>query len=370
MQAQPYRSSVKLRRLASHKYPKGLGTSVPLKTLTLGFLDLLESLCQGQKIPYRKSILKVIGVIVISLLANSSTVAQQINDPGFQFEVVDPTFPQGMGPNVCIDEAHHNVHTIDKLFAPFAQVLRSDGFQPKRFRGRLSRSALSDCKVLILGNGQANDMQSEKFWVYPHVSAYSRLELDSVVRWVRGGGSLLLFADHSPAAGSASGLAALFGVQLLDAWSNATPEGQQGHPEVFRRNTGGMSEHPILQGKTHNMQVNSVATYGSAAFFPSELIEPILTFVKGANARVYHDDLGQSLLEIPQAEWPTYSIEGWLMGGSREWGKGRVVMFGDVTACTAQLFGPEALAIGMNYSEDSQNHLFCLNMVRWLAGAL
>ena len=356
--------------------PRNVKWNSPQQLASQGFfrvqIPFLLSKLISLKSTYQVETLMItlVNMMIFSLLTSPWVKAQETNDREFKFEIRNPAFPQQKGPVVCIDEAHHNVHTIDKLFAPFVQVMRADGFQPIPLKGVIDGTSLSQCNVLILGNGQANDMQSSKFWTYPHVSAYSSLEINSMVRWIRSGGNLLLFADHSPAAGSASGLAALLGVQLLNGWANVTSQGQASHPEVIHRSDGAMSDHPILAGRAKGEQINSLATYGSAAFYHSEFIKPILTFGQGANALVYLGDMGQRLSEIPQTEWPRYNIEGWLMGGSREWGEGRIVIFGDVTACTAQIIGSEELTVGMNHSENSQNHLFCLNMLRWLARAL
>lgn len=65
-------------------------------------------------------------------------LAQQINDPSFRFDNPHPAFALGHGPRMCINETHHNSHTISQLYAPFATVLRSDGFRPGAFTETIS----------------------------------------------------------------------------------------------------------------------------------------------------------------------------------------------------------------------------------------
>lgn len=286
----------------------------------------------------------------------------------FVFANAAPAFPHGEGPRVCIDEAHKNVHTMSQRYAPFAEILRSDGFRVTGLTQSLSREALESCNIVILGSGRATSGQSSEFWAYPHASAYKRSEVDAVVRWVRSGGALLFVWDHAPAAGAAAGLANLLGVQTLDAWSDVTPQGR--YPEVMRRADQLLSDHPILQGRSRTEQIDSLATHGGGAFFPSRLIRPVLTYGRDATAWVLLGDMGQALAGIPEAEWPRFDIDGWLLAGTRDWDQGRIVFFGDSTLCTAQLFGPEATPIAMSHPAGRQNAQFCLNTVRWLARVL
>jgi hypothetical protein len=80
--------------------------------------------------------------------------------------------------------------------------------------------------------------------------------------------------------------------------------------------------------------------------------------------------MGQGLHQISIAEWPQFRLQGWWLGGAREFGYGRVVIFGDVPACTAQFYGPDRDRVGMNHPQAGQNAQFCLNLVRWLARVL
>ncbi len=316
---------------------------------------------------HRRRVVGMASAMALCIMAPSSATGQQVNDSAFRFENPDPAFPLGNGPRVCVDETHHNVHSLGRLFAPFVSVLRSDGFRPQRFTQAISRETLEACAILILGSGRAGP-QADDLWAYPHASAYSRAEMNAVVRWVRSGGALLLFWDHAPAAGAAAGLAALLGVQLLDAWADQTPQGN--YPEIVRRADGLMADHLILRGRRPSERIDSIATHGAGAFFPSAWIQPVLLFGPRGTGWVFLGDMGQALPEIPEQEWPRFSIEGWLLAGTRQWGAGRIVFFGDVTLCTAQLYGPAAIPLAMSHPSGAQNPLLCLNMVRWLAGAL
>ena len=67
------------------------------------------------------------------------------------------------------------------------------------------------------------------------------------------------------------------------------------------------------------------------------------------------------------------SAVGLLQAGAVVWGEGRAVILAEAAMCTAQIFGASSanpVKTGMNNPMASQNPLFCLNVVRWLAGLL
>lgn len=294
--------------------------------------------------------------------------AQQLNDPEFQFKPKKPAYQSGSGPRVCIDAAHNNRHTMDGLFAPFAAILAADGYRLSSLREPFSKTALSSCEVLVIGNAHAAANRKGSDWPYPHASAFSRDEIDTVLLWIRAGGRLLLFADHSPAAGEAADLAVLLGVATLDAWSYNSHQGIS--PEILRRADGLFGKHSILEGRDATERIHSLAMYGAGAFFPSVQFTPLIRFGKHSTGWIHMGDSGQNLKDIREEEWPRYRLERWVLAAAREWSRGRIVALGDVTACTAQIQGPDKHPVGMNEPVQQQNAQFCLNVVRWLTGAL
>ena len=49
-------------------------------------------------------------------------------DPEFDATVARPTYTREH-PRVAVDEAHHNYHTMEGRYRPFAQLLTSDGYE-------------------------------------------------------------------------------------------------------------------------------------------------------------------------------------------------------------------------------------------------
>ncbi|MBK6842453.1 MAG: hypothetical protein IPG88_09145 [Gemmatimonadetes bacterium] len=73
--------------------------------------------------------------------------AQQVPDSAFRPPVPRPAYAAGQGPVICLDEAHHNFHTLDNRFFAFGELARRDGFRvvPSRSPSPARRSAAAMC---------------------------------------------------------------------------------------------------------------------------------------------------------------------------------------------------------------------------------
>ena len=63
-----------------------------------------------------------------------------------------PPSARDEGPRLGIDEGHFNYHTGRGRFAPFADLLRNDGFQVTSLTGPISEEALEDVDILVVAN--------------------------------------------------------------------------------------------------------------------------------------------------------------------------------------------------------------------------
>src|SRR5262249_47256308 len=140
---------------------------------------------------------------LLLLMATSAVSAQQMADPEFNTSVENPAYSKN-GPRVMFDEAHHNFHTMDGRYQPFATLLLNDGYRVIRNRVPFTKKSLEDFKVLVIANALGNEEMDEPGADNP---AFTEAECDAVRDWVRGGGSLLLIADHAPFGGAAETLA-------------------------------------------------------------------------------------------------------------------------------------------------------------------
>ncbi len=332
-------------------------------------------------------------------------------DTKYRFTNVDPAYEEGSGPNVCIDEAHFNLHTAEGFFKPFAELLRGDGYRVTRFRSRFTADALADCQILVIANAQARAntlgfVFPKSTKAYPHASALTREEIDEVILWVRGGGALLLIADHAPLPAAVRDLALLLGVHMLDGYAFASVEEmtrkQTGDivfgtlreeqwreaEEVLRElvdldfnamygpvlaNPGDLAPHPVVEGRNPKERIEWVVTFTGQAFLSSDDWKPIMVF--GPNA-VTVVPLVFNFEDAEYWDGPLFSVAGWLHGATRKLDQGRVAILGEGGMCTAQFDDMDGkiddplVPYGINAPQAPHNAQFCLNVMHWLSGLL
>jgi hypothetical protein len=166
-------------------------------------------------------------------------------------------------PNVAIDEARRNFHTRDGRYKPFAALMESDGFVVSAVPhfDALSRKRVD---ILVIANAMGEFLDSTNGAVRKGAMgpAFTLVECDAVRDWVRGGGSLLLIADHVPWGDASAILARRFGVEMglgivLDL------KHADGHPTrlVFSLENGLLGEHPIRRGRNAAGQVRKVLAF-------------------------------------------------------------------------------------------------------------
>jgi hypothetical protein len=282
---------------------------------------------------------------------------QQVADTDFAPDVSAPAFATGSGPGVAIEVGHFNFHTADGRYAPFASLLRRDGFVVRGTGRQFSAATLAGVDVLVVANA-LNEANAER-WSLPTPSAFAREEVEAVEEWVAGGGALLLIADHMPFGGAAAELAGAFGFSFTNGYAIRPSGGAL----AFNRSDGSLKDHPIVRGRGAADAVESVMTFTGQAF--------------SANG-------GQALLVLPDdvfllqpaaagefsSATPRAPAGGLLQAATVVVGAGRVAAFGEAAMFSAQLAGPSRQPMGMNAAGAEQNAQFVLNTVRWLAGVL
>ena len=302
--------------------------------------------------------------LLATFIALSMTTAttQQVPDPAFNPRLDKPEYAAGRGPMVVIDAAHLNFHTAEGGYAPFATLLRADGYRVSSNQEVFTAGSLARGDVLVISN--AMHKQSEADWApLPTLSAFSDAEIVAVERWVRSGGSLLLIADHMPLAGHAEAMAAAFGVRFQNGFAmDAAGSGQI----TFRRSDRSLQSGRVADGRSASERVDTVTTFTGQAFRldPSVKAEPLLVFREG-----------YSLL-LPEVAFkfsdrtPRIPAVNLLQGAIVYHGQGRVAVLGEAAMFSAQLAGPNKRPMGMNAPEARENSRFALNVMHWLSGAL
>ncbi|OGU36896.1 MAG: hypothetical protein A2068_09135 [Ignavibacteria bacterium GWB2_35_6b] len=297
---------------------------------------------------------------IVLFLSFKIIYSQQIGDPDFNPQINNPAYQKNSGSIIFIDEFHNNFHTKDGRYKPFAELLEKDGYIVKSVNQKFTKEVLSSIKILVISNplNEINDTN----WTLPTPSAFSKEETIEVEKWVSGGGSLFLIADHMPFPGAAGELAAKFGFLLNNGFASDTtnPHGQ----DLFSRNKKTLQSNKLTNGRSVSEFVDSIYTFTGSAFQIPQDAESILTF-------------NENFISLmPDTAWnftnetPKISVENWSQGAVKEHGKGKVVMCGEAAMFSAQLAGNNNIKMGMNTPKAKNNYKLLLNIIHWLDGIL
>jgi uncharacterized protein (DUF2249 family) len=303
--------------------------------------------------------IKMIKSLLLSLLMTSGAIAQQVADTSFKPPIPNPAYQSGRGPVVLLDEAHFNFHTADGRYQPFADLLRRDGYVVKSSRLQFSQATLGTGQILVIANALAERNRSD--WSLPTPSAFSDEEVGAVRDWVRGGGSLMLIADHMPFPGAAEKLALALGVRFSNGY--AIDEKAKG-PMLFKLSDGSLKDHQITRGRADAEKVESVATFTGSAFQVEGDAHPLL--ILGPSVVSFMTSVAGQITD----KTPRTSVKGWYQGAVMRFGKGRVAVFGEAAMFSAQVAGPNRNPMGMNAPIAARNPQFLLNVMHWLSGKL
>jgi hypothetical protein len=298
------------------------------------------------------------------VLATLQSFGQQVADTLFQYDIPKPRYAGEKGPLILLDEAHHNFHTTTGRFRPFVKLLRQDGYRVTGSTSPFSREVLKPARILVIAN--ALHASNEEEWTLPTPSAFTDEEIEAVVSWVKSGGSLFLIADHMPFPGSSEKLAARFGFTFYNgfAFRKGGETGAGGAlrvPDIFTPGNG-LIEGPVTRGSVAGERVTSLRTFTGQAFDVPQDAKPIVVL----------DDRYELLM--CRTAWQfnenttTRPAAGLAQGASLEFGKGRLVVFGEAAMFSAQMQGNKT-RMGMNAPDAKQNPQFLLNVIHWLEHA-
>ena len=319
-------------------------------------------------------------------LAPAAARAQQLEDTTYVPTVARPAFT-GSHPVVMFDEAHGDQFTRNGLYRVFASLLSLDGLKVVSSRQGFSPQLLKGCQVLIVADALATkDLNGPA----ARANAIPIPECDAVRDWVKGGGSLLLIADHAPFGSAMDSLAVRFGV---DMGKGTTVDTRRVDPEtgnigcvLFTRALGLLGNHAITRGRDKTERINRVATFtgqslagppgstGLLVLGPSAWDLPFsLDARRKASPEARQKADTASIVNTPGAVTAVGRFQGVAFG----FGRGRVVVLGDAAMFGSQFVigqdawqhGKKRLRIGLN-RPDLDNQQFALNVLRWLARGL
>ena len=298
--------------------------------------------------------MKLLITLVLSVLW-LSTYAQQVADTSFKPEINDPEYNEGEGPLIILDEAHNNFHKLEERFYSFGKVMRMDGYRIESGNEAFSEEFLKPVRILVIANAiHISDMED---WALPQQSAFTDEEIQAVNQWVKDGGRLFLIADHMPFPGAAEKLGASFGFEMVNGFAMREPRTR---PDKFSRENGLLQVNEITEGRKKNEKINTVSTFTGQGFKIPEGAESIITL----------DDHYYSL--NPDTAWqfhkntPKIDLDGYSQGAYMNYGKGKVVVFGEAAMFTTQIAGKKKIKMGMNSKAAPENLQFLRNIIHWL----
>ena len=135
-------------------------------------------------------------------------------------------------------------------------------------------------------------------------------------------------------------------------------------PSIFNLEEKTLIESIITKGRDSTESVKQIASFTGQGFKIPGDATPILIF----------DENYINLM--PDTSWAfdekttRINAKGWSQGAYKEYGNGKIVVFGEAAMFTAQLAGPQKIKIGMNSEVAPENHQLLLNIIHWLDGKL
>jgi len=318
--------------------------------------------------------------IVVTWLGGVLVYAQQqVVDPDFKAVVERPAYRQS-GPIVAIDEAHSNFHTAGGEYKPFADLLAKDGYRVIASARKFETEMLAGIGVLVIAN--ARDLAALRAGILSS-PAFSEHECDVVRNWVRGGGSLLLIADHAPFGNAADNLAKRFGVNMGKGWAFDLA-GTSGVTTqlVFSRENGLLGAHAILAGRNASEEVKNVKSFTGQSLGVPPGATVLLKLSATAREAPTPDDLDAEDAAVRSKDSANGTIGsrstpvvGRAQGLAMTFGKGRVVVLGEAALLSAQVLRftegnqQRETKFGMN-APGNDDRQFALNVMHWLSRLL
>lgn len=294
---------------------------------------------------------------------------QQHADRSFDAKVFRPAFTADH-PRVLFDQGHNNMHRMDGTYRPFVDLISNDGCSVASIDKPFTQELLQPYDILVIANPKGKEKKYE--------SAFTEEECSAVEQWVRGGGNLLLIADHHPIGSATEILSKHFGVAMSRGFTNDSvyfdstsfTESQiDGKSQlIFSRANGLIADHPITAGRDSTERINKIISFTGQSLSGAGI--PFLILSSHA-ADVIPDSIWETKGFLDTDTHTRFaepvSAAGKAQGIALEFGKGRVVVMGEAAMLTAQQFKEEKFGMQQPGLDNKQ---LVLNIVRWLGRAL
>jgi hypothetical protein len=283
------------------------------------------------------------------------------NDPAFDATVRAPAHPEGQGPRILLDGAHHNFFVQWDFIRPFADLAAADGCRPVVGDQPFTSAYLAGFDLVVVVTALPFDFTTKA--AVTTESTFADAELDALHAWVVAGGALLVFSEHAPFDQAINPLLQRFGISS-SVGTVIDPEQHDrafGRPDwiVFSRDNGYLNpDHPITRGRNTDEAIGSVITFDGSSL-RGDAFTNLLRLSPAATNTRHATGVG------PVGMGDSQALAGYV-------GEGRIVALGDSNGFTAMSFkSPDGavIAVGMHTARRDWKQ-FVLNTLRWLSGAL
>jgi hypothetical protein len=295
-------------------------------------------------------------VLVIAFFITNIALSQQRADDIKIPKINKPRFEKHNGPNIYIDQGHHNFHQKARRFKPFSDLLSSDGYKVDSIID-LKKLKIGD--VLVIANPiHQNNVRN---WRRPIHQAFTKDEISYLKEWVKKGGKLLLIADHMPFSGASNSLANAFGFDFCDGFAYLKKESENS-PDIFSISNKRLLNTTITNGFLGE-NLNKITTFTGSSFTIPKKAKGVLKFQKG------------DYCLAPEVAWqflddtPNSDLENSYQGAILNFGKGKLAVFGEAAMFTAQTVTNNSGTYKFGFhSEQAPNNIeFIRNLMYWLS---
>lgn len=280
--------------------------------------------------------------------------AQSVPDKSFNYNIQQPQYQPGADAYIAFDEQHNNPHTLKGVYFSFNKLLLADGYMLQPVREEITSTVLKKYRIYVT----VNAIFDPEHWDLPVQSAFNETEVDVILKWVKGGGSLFFITDHMPCGGSANSVASRFGFHLINGFALRNDR----QPEMFSKAAGTL--HANILTNAPGATVDSIRIWGGTGFTIPNKATIISSL--GAGYTIYTPAKVADIAYPIADSVARVSGKGFVNGAFMKYGKGRIVVFGDSAPFTAQLEGVGKDKRGMNHPDASQNVQLLLNIIHWL----
>lgn len=304
------------------------------------------------------------------LLLLLASVVQGLAAGQGQQQSVDTSFPGKLvptygvsAPRILYDDGHRNTFASDTRGRGLANLFSVDGAFVNSGKERFSLNLLRSYQVLVVSTALAP----------PNVpDAFEPSEVTAVTNWVRGGGGILVLADHYPFDRAMSSLLGGFGVSVgegvvadathydkssLNTWLQQKQMLEATFWLLFTRDNGLLRSHPVTDGRQAGERVDRILSFGGSSLSVPPGATAFLQLSASARPEHVPDQVRDDRPRLERAQ-----------GIALTFGAGKVVILADGSMLGAQFrtVNGAKYPYGMN-RPDVGNSRLALNILHWLA---